>query len=246
VAIGVNGHAPALVIFDAGSTLLASRRLTRRRRIAALSPLPAEHVRRYVRDRLLILAEEDFTPELIAQAAAHLGVPVSGFPYQAGETAEPFELAANAREAVAVASSVAWVDVLSNISAFDGPAMETVLREGLTHYLRNVWLSHRMGVSKPDPLTFTACAEVGQVPLERCVMVGDSWDNDIAGALQAGMKAAWLNPFSEPVPTSHRGHPNLMIGPVLPALVVAAVSRWLTPAEATGRPSSARFGNESG
>jgi HAD superfamily hydrolase (TIGR01509 family) len=52
---------------------------------------------------------------------------------------------------------------------------------------------------KPHPRYYTEIVRrLGRQPGE-CVMVGDDWDNDIAPAMQAGLKPFWLNE-SEPLP----------------------------------------------
>jgi putative hydrolase of the HAD superfamily len=55
-----------------------------------------------------------------------------------------------------------------------------------------VLVSSEVGVPKPEPGIFlAAAAQLGVAP-DRCLMVGDRLDRDVAGALAAGMQAAWL------------------------------------------------------
>ncbi|MBZ9713073.1 HAD family hydrolase [Deinococcus multiflagellatus] len=50
-----------------------------------------------------------------------------------------------------------------------------------------------MPAPKPDPRAYhAACAALGVAPAQ-AVMVGDSWANDVAGALAAGLRAVWVN-----------------------------------------------------
>ena len=37
------------------------------------------------------------------------------------------------------------------------------------------------------------------------VMVGDSWANDVAGAVNAGIRAIWFNPDRQPAPGAPSG-----------------------------------------
>jgi putative hydrolase of the HAD superfamily len=69
---------------------------------------------------------------------------------------------------------------------------ETMARDGLDGYFE-VWaISAEIGVDKPNPGIFEhALAEAGSAP-ERCVMVGDRLDNDMAAAKRHGMRAVWL------------------------------------------------------
>ncbi|MBI2835729.1 MAG: HAD-IA family hydrolase [Acidobacteria bacterium] len=63
--------------------------------------------------------------------------------------------------------------------------------------------SEEAGVTKPDPAIFAiAVKRLGCKP-EESVMLGDSWDTDIVGALRAGVRAAaWLNRDGGPCPDS--------------------------------------------
>jgi putative hydrolase of the HAD superfamily len=55
-----------------------------------------------------------------------------------------------------------------------------------------VLVSSEVGVPKPEPAIFLAAAQRLGVAPEACLMVGDRLDRDVAGALAAGMQAAWL------------------------------------------------------
>lgn len=65
---------------------------------------------------------------------------------------------------------------------------------GLTERVRFVITSEDAGAHKPDPRIFRmALDEIGLDALE-CWHVGDHRDNDIAGALNAGLGALWFAP----------------------------------------------------
>lgn len=56
-----------------------------------------------------------------------------------------------------------------------------------------IFVSGDVGAAKPDRRIFDwACSKMGQKP-EEMYMVGDSYDNDVVGAMNAGWKAIWLN-----------------------------------------------------
>jgi HAD superfamily hydrolase (TIGR01509 family) len=72
-------------------------------------------------------------------------------------------------------------------------------RVGLDELIDDVVSSRDVGARKPDPLFYRAAllrAGFAGVPLapERAVMVGDSLENDIAGAQAAGLRAIWFDP----------------------------------------------------
>ena len=87
--------------------------------------------------------------------------------------------------------------LLSNTQNFD---MEFLERLGLTGLIPNRFLSAEMGCMKPDPGAFeTVQRKLGLFPGE-IVMVGDSWRDDVQGALGAGWTAIWVNRSGSPRP----------------------------------------------
>ncbi len=64
--------------------------------------------------------------------------------------------------------------------------------------------SEDVGVSKPDRRIFDIALERIGASAEEAVMVGDSWANDIVGALDAGIRAVWFNPDRKPAPDPGR------------------------------------------
>ncbi len=63
---------------------------------------------------------------------------------------------------------------------------------GLLDYFEVVCSSAELGVSKPDPHIFEiALKKAGAAP-ERCFMIGDRLDNDIAPAKKLGMGTVWI------------------------------------------------------
>ena len=65
---------------------------------------------------------------------------------------------------------------------------------GLRPYLDGVVTSAELGVSKPDPAPFRAAlALAGGPPAARAVHVGDSLDEDVAGARAAGLQAVLID-----------------------------------------------------
>ena len=72
-------------------------------------------------------------------------------------------------------------------------------RVGLDELIDDVVISCDVSARKPDPLFYRSAllrAGFAGVPLapERAVMVGDSLENDVAGAQAAGLRAIWFDP----------------------------------------------------
>jgi putative hydrolase of the HAD superfamily len=63
-----------------------------------------------------------------------------------------------------------------------------------------IFLSDEVGMVKPDPLLFAhACRTLGGAPAH-AAMVGDRYDRDIRGAIEAGLYTLWLNVRNEKLP----------------------------------------------
>jgi len=65
---------------------------------------------------------------------------------------------------------------------------------GLTPLVDELVVSDDVGASKPDPEIFHLALARLDAGAEEAVMVGDSWDADIVGAVAAGIRPVWFNP----------------------------------------------------
>jgi len=72
---------------------------------------------------------------------------------------------------------------------------QVVAKLNLSPYIAGsrIFASNKGGVRKPNPAIFLGAARSVGVDPSQCVMIGDSWKNDVSGALKAGMRAVWLN-----------------------------------------------------
>lgn len=90
----------------------------------------------------------------------------------------------------------------------------------LRHLFHDLVISEAAGVNKPDPVIFEiALRAAGAAPSE-AVMLGDSWENDVVGALGMGIAAAWLDRRGLGVPDPNV--PVLALSSLEPADEVAA------------------------
>ena len=64
---------------------------------------------------------------------------------------------------------------------------------GIGSYLSAVVISGEIGIGKPDPAVFDLALDLIDVAPEHAVMVGDSWERDMSGALASGMRAVWIS-----------------------------------------------------
>lgn len=106
---------------------------------------------------------------------------------EAGQRAECFP---GSPEAVGAVRDLARVALLSNTQTF---GLELLDRLGIASRIRTRLLSADIGALKPEAAAFEAVQRrLGMFP-GNLVMVGDSWTDDVAGALEAGWTAVWVN-----------------------------------------------------
>jgi HAD superfamily hydrolase (TIGR01549 family) len=111
-------------------------------------------------------------------------------------------LAPGASELVRRALAVGPVAIVTN-----GPPdiqRLKISQTGLESAFSVVVISGELGIGKPDPRIFRhALDEIGRVTssvysAEEAVIVGDSWERDVEGALGAGLRAIWISHGREP------------------------------------------------
>ena len=64
---------------------------------------------------------------------------------------------------------------------------------GVDKYFKKVVLSEDIGVHKPFPEIFYFAMSATQSELHTSLMIGDNWENDIAGAKDAGLGQVFYN-----------------------------------------------------
>jgi putative hydrolase of the HAD superfamily len=69
---------------------------------------------------------------------------------------------------------------------------------GLTDYFNAIVISGELGVGKPDIRAFSHVLQQLDVRAGRAVMIGDSWERDVRGALRAGMRPIWISGGTTP------------------------------------------------
>lgn len=95
---------------------------------------------------------------------------------------------------------------------------EKLLGSGLGEFFEVIVVSGDHGTAKPDPAIFAfAVAQLRNA--EGAVMIGDSFERDIEGALAAGLGAVWLNRSGHATPDARDGIPEITTLSELPALL---------------------------
>jgi putative hydrolase of the HAD superfamily len=75
----------------------------------------------------------------------------------------------------------------------------------LSRFFEHAFISGKLGFSKPDSMIFQNAAEGMGCKVEECIHIGDSFGNDVNGALAAGMRAVWLDREGQEPPVGE-GH----------------------------------------
>jgi HAD superfamily hydrolase (TIGR01549 family) len=92
---------------------------------------------------------------------------------------------------------------------------------GLAPFVDHLVTSEEVGAAKPEPAIFEdALARLG-VGAADAVMIGDSWENDVVGATNLGIRAVWLNRHGIECPDASLAHELASLEPS--SEVVAAI-----------------------
>ncbi|MDA9554685.1 YjjG family noncanonical pyrimidine nucleotidase [Pelobium sp.] len=78
----------------------------------------------------------------------------------------------------------------------------------LTPYFKNVIISEVVGINKPDKAIFQYALNKASATVSESLMIGDSLEADVRGALNFGMDAIYFNPHEAAIPDDVDWHIN--------------------------------------
>ncbi|HWF72033.1 MAG TPA: HAD-IA family hydrolase [Solirubrobacteraceae bacterium] len=96
------------------------------------------------------------------------------------------------------------------VSNWDVSLHDVLGRLGLAPLLHGVVTSAEYGARKPHPSIFQGALELARVPAAKALHVGDSLEDDVAGARAAGIEAVLLRRDGSPGPEGTRTIQNLL------------------------------------
>ena len=99
---------------------------------------------------------------------------------------------AGAKELVASLGSRFTLGIISN--GLPDVQYQKLDAVGTRSHFSCIVLSEEFGIAKPDPRIFHHALSLVSILPDEAVYVGDSFENDVVGALDAGMQACWYNP----------------------------------------------------
>jgi putative hydrolase of the HAD superfamily len=96
------------------------------------------------------------------------------------------------------------------VSNWDVSLHDVLARVGVAPLLNGVVTSAEYGARKPDPSIFADALELAGVPASKAVHVGDSLEDDVAGARAAGIEPVLIRRDGSPGPPDTRTITNLI------------------------------------
>ena len=73
-------------------------------------------------------------------------------------------------------------------------------KSGLRDCFAHIVLSEEVGCQKPNPRIFEEALRMNGLAAQDVVMIGDSWNSDIQGAINAGIDQIWIRKSQDPLP----------------------------------------------
>jgi putative hydrolase of the HAD superfamily len=150
-----------------------------------------------------LISKELLRAERFRKTFIELGVEPEKFPHQFEEdyvkiSPTKTNLFEGAEKVLAYLQKKYTLHIISN--GFRETTLTKMDLSGLNPYFHNVIISEEVGVNKPDKAVFQYALDKAGANLEECIMIGDSLEADIYGAMNFGMKAIFFNPLNKEKP----------------------------------------------
>ncbi len=118
-------------------------------------------------------------------------------------TTRHFSLLPNADRVVRYLARKYPLTIVSN--GFIEVQYKKIELSGLQSCFRYIVLSEEVGAQKPNPVIYEKALELNRLPAEQVLMIGDSYNSDIQGAINAGIDQLWITAdLSDPRPSTYR------------------------------------------
>ena len=109
-------------------------------------------------------------------------------------------LFAHAHETLQYLAAKYALHLISN--GFKESSEMKIAKTGIGRYFTNVIISETVGVNKPDKAIFEHALALAGAEKSQSLMIGDSLEADVYGALNFGIDAIYFNPASAPMPAN--------------------------------------------
>ncbi len=101
-----------------------------------------------------------------------------------------------------------FLHIITN--GFDKVQRLKLEKSGIQKFFTTITTSEEIGVKKPNPLIFSAAVQKAETHTNSSIMIGDSYEADILGADNAGMKTIFYNYRKETIPSKFNIIDNLI------------------------------------
>ena len=81
---------------------------------------------------------------------------------------------------------------------------EKLQKTKIEKYFSEIIISSEIGVAKPDKQIFEVACKNLNIKSQECIMIGDKYKTDVQGAINAGIKAIWVNRKNENIEYEHQ------------------------------------------
>ena len=78
-------------------------------------------------------------------------------------------------------------------NGFSEPQKKKLKISNITHYFKTVTDAEMAGVKKPNPLIFKYALQLAHADPKESIMIGDSYEADVLGAMEVGYDAIYFN-----------------------------------------------------
>ncbi|WP_166382634.1 MULTISPECIES: YjjG family noncanonical pyrimidine nucleotidase [unclassified Polaribacter] len=78
-------------------------------------------------------------------------------------------------------------------NGFEEVQNKKMMSSNIYHYFDKIITSESVGVKKPNPKVFTYALDIAKANKDNSIMIGDSLEADIEGAINVGMQAIYCN-----------------------------------------------------
>lgn len=97
-------------------------------------------------------------------------------------------------------------------------------RCNIERFFTHIMISEEVGVSKPNPEIFRIACEHLKTAPGQCIFIGDHYEQDVQGALAAGLKPIWLTRKGFPEPIKYEGQTAQSLRQVIDILMQSNIS----------------------
>lgn len=98
-----------------------------------------------------------------------------------------------------------------------------IKHSGIGNYIDFMLTSESIGIPKPNPEIFFKALKMADAEADSAIYVGDTWDTDVIGGINAGIQTIWFNRTQNSAPVIAAGSSKFYLGSASSLIEVGAV-----------------------